>query len=338
MRLTLWILVAAVAVGCTGAGSVSGGGRVRIVVYSPHGPEVLGDYEKRFEAAFPEADVQWLDLGSQEVYNRVKAEERRPYADVWWGGPSTMFAQAAKEGLLEPYRPTWADAVAPDFRDPQHRWYGTFRSPLAIMFNTRGLTSDSAPQTWDDLLDPRWDGKIALRKPHASGTMRTFIGAMILRASSEDEGMAWLGRLHRATRAYLENPQLLYDHMKRREDHVSVWLMPDVALQRERNGYPLDCVVPPDTVVLTEGIAIIRNAPNRPWAERFYEFVTSAESLAHQAHAYAKIPARTDLDPGALPEWMAKLSIKALHVDWEVFAEREKAWCDRWDREVYRAR
>ena len=267
----------------------------RVVVYSPHGPDVLRDYEKKFESAYPGVDVQALDMGSQEVYNRVKSERRQPQADVWWGAPSTMFMQAAREGLLEPYRPSWAEAADVTCKDPNDLWYATFRSPLAIVFNNRHLTRETAPQTWDELLDPRWHDKLTLRKPHASGTMRTFLGAMILRAPSEDEGIAWLRKLHEATEAYVENPQFLYDHMKKREELISVWLMPDVVLQRERNGYPLDCVVPPQTPVLTEGIAILKGAPNRYWAGRFYEFVTSRESLAHQAHAYSKIPARADV-------------------------------------------
>jgi iron(III) transport system substrate-binding protein len=298
---------------------------------------MLKDAEAEFEAAYPQVDVQWLDMGSQEVYNRVSAERHRPAGDVWWGGPSTMFMKAAEEGLLEPYRPTWADAVDPAFKDTQDRWYGTYRSPLAILFNNRRCTKDTAPKTWDDLLSPAWRGKITLRKPSASGTMRTFLGAMILRAPSEDAGIAWLKRLHKATESYPESPQFLFDHLKRNEELVSVWLMADVALQRERNGYPFDCVVPPQTPVLTEGIGLIKGAPHREWAQRFYEFVTSAQAQARHAYAYAKMPARNDLDPSALPAWMRE-SIDTMPIDWNEFAKKEQAWCDRWEREVYQAR
>lgn len=308
-----------------------------VVVYSPHGPDILKDYEARFEAAHPEVDVQWIDAGSQEVYSRVEAEKNRPQGDVWWGAPSTMFMQAAQEDLLEPYRPTWADAVEPAYKDAEDRWYGTYRSPLAIMFNNRHYKDGDVPQTWDDLLDPKWKGKITLRKPLPSGTMRTFIGAMILRAPNEDAGIAWLRRLHAQRESYMENPQLLFDHMKKQEDLVSVWLMPDVALQRERNGFPLDCHVPPQTPVLTEGIAIIKGAPHPEWAKQFYEFVTTPDALAHQAEAFAKVPTRTDLDPSTLPSWIATLKIDAMPIDWAYFAANEKRWCDRWEAEVYNA-
>jgi len=308
-----------------------------VVVYSPHGPEMLGDAEKEFEAANPGVDVQWLDMGSQEVYNRVAAERNRPAGDVWWGGPSTLFMKAADAGLLEPYQPTWSQAEAPEFRDANHRWYGTYRSPLAILFNTNHYTKDTAPKNWDDLLLPEWRGKVTLRKPLASGTMRTFLGAMILRAPNEDAGIDWLKRLHEATESYPESPQFLFDHVKRNEGLVSVWLMADVALQRERNGFPFDCVVPKGTPVLTEGIGIVKGAPHPEWAKRFYEFVTSAETVARHAHAYAKIPTRNDIPADALPAWMRE-PIDAMAIDWNSFSQKEQAWCDRWEREVYQPR
>lgn len=327
MKRLQWAWVILLLAGCSS--------RETLVVYSPHGAEVLGDWKARFEAAYPEVDVQVMDMGSQEVYTKVKAESTRPVADVWWGAPSTMFMQAAKEGLLQPYRPTWADKIDAQYKDPQDMWYGTYRSPLAIVFNDRKLTPETAPKTWDELLDPKWKGKITIRKPLASGTMRTFIGAMISRAPNEDAGIAWLLKLHEATEAYPESPQLLYDHLKRNEDLVTVWLMADAALQRKRNSYPFGWVVPPQTPVLTEGIAIIKGAPHPELAQRFYEFVTTPEALAQQAEAYAKIPARNDIDPKLLPKWIVETKIDPMPIDWGHFAEKEAAWCKRWDDEVY---
>jgi iron(III) transport system substrate-binding protein len=308
-----------------------------VVVYSPHGPDVLRDYEERFEAAYPDVDVQALDMGSQEVYTRVQGEAGRPQADVWWGGPSTMFMRAADDGLLASYRPSWAEAVDGAYHDAEDRWYGTYRSPLGIVFNTEANTAASVPSTWDGLLDPAWHGKVTLRKPMPSGTMRTFIGAMVLRQPGVDEGFAWLRRLHAATESYEENPRFLYNHLKRRPELISVWIVPDVYLQRQRNGYPFACVIPERTPVLTEGIALVAGGPNPEWARTFYEFVTTREALAHQANAYAKVPARDDLDAAALPAWMTAQSFEPMDIDWEAFAEKEQAWTTRWERDVYHA-
>ena len=73
-------------VGCGG-----GEGRTAVVLYSPHGPDQLGLLEKAFEGRHPEIDVRWLDMGSQEVFDRLRSERANPQADVWFGGPTTIF-------------------------------------------------------------------------------------------------------------------------------------------------------------------------------------------------------------------------------------------------------
>jgi iron(III) transport system substrate-binding protein len=299
---------------------------------------VLRDYEERFEAAHPEVDVQALDMGSQEIYARVRGERSRPRADVWWGGPASMFMQAADEGLLEPHRPSWAEDVPERMRGEGDLWYGVYQSPLGIVYNNRERTADEVPQTWDELLEPQWDGLITLRKPLPSGTMRTFICAAIMREGGVEQGLAWLKSLHDNLESYQESPQFLYMHMKKRPELISVWLQPDVVLQRQRNEFPLACLVPPKTPVLTEGIALVKGAPHPETARLFYEFVTSEESLAHQAKAYAKMPARNDLDPSFFPEWMREQEIQPMDLDWEVLAAHEEEWVQLWEEEVFRAR
>ena len=212
MKKLLPVLILLVAAGCAS--------REAIVVYSPHGADMLRDYEQLFEQAHPDIDLQWLDMGSKDVFSRLSAERERPACDVWWGAPTTMFSQAAEEGLLETYRPTWADHATPDARDPQDRWYPTSSSPLAFLFNNRAYKKEDLPNTWDGLLTEEWAGKISIRKPLESGTMRTFLSAMIKRADSEEAGLAWLKKLHAATITYPESPNLLFDHIKKNEERI----------------------------------------------------------------------------------------------------------------------
>ena len=85
--------------------------RTVLTVYSPHGVDLLKYYETEFEKAYPGIDVQWVDMGSQEVLDRIRGEAVNPQADVWFGAPSESFERAAKANLLQPYRPTWASDV-----------------------------------------------------------------------------------------------------------------------------------------------------------------------------------------------------------------------------------
>ena len=78
-----------------------GDGRTPLMLYSPHGREILEPLEKRYEELHPEVDVRWLDMGSQDVFDRIRSEAANPQADVWFGGPHTIFVQGAQEDLLE---------------------------------------------------------------------------------------------------------------------------------------------------------------------------------------------------------------------------------------------
>ena len=121
-RRALAAVALATALAACGGGGEGGGGRTVLTIYSPHGKELLQRYEREFERANPGVDVQWLDVGSQEVLDRVRAEAANPQADLWFGAPAELFDRAAREGLLDPYRPTWAAAVAPEARASADRW------------------------------------------------------------------------------------------------------------------------------------------------------------------------------------------------------------------------
>src|SRR6185369_16121321 len=142
----------------------------RLLIYTPHGQDLLRDFIGRYKQKYPEADVQFLDMGSREILERVRVERNRPQAGLWWGAAHTSFQTAADENLLAEYRPTWADKVAETSRDPQGRWFGTYETPQVIVYNTDAVSAAEAPRDWDDVLDPKWHDKTLIRNPNPSDT------------------------------------------------------------------------------------------------------------------------------------------------------------------------
>ncbi|MFQ5650190.1 MAG: extracellular solute-binding protein [bacterium] len=311
----------------------------RIVVYSPHGKEMLNDFARRFEQAHAGVKVHWLDMGSQDVLDRIRSERANPQADLWWGAPSSFFMNAADEGLLEPYRPSWASEIDPARHDSLDRWYGTFLTPEVIAFNSQVLSQETAPQDWDDLLQPKWQGKIAIRNPLASGTMRAIYSAMIWRFYQEtgtpDAGYDWLLKLDANTKSYPANPTLMYLQIARQEALVTLWNMPDIELQKRVYDYPFDYVIPKSgTPVLVEGLAVVANCKHPQLAKKFYEFITTPEAFAILADKYFRIPAREDIPKETLPAWMSETKIKAMKIDWRVFSQKSKEWMKFWDANI----
>jgi iron(III) transport system substrate-binding protein len=334
--IILWLVSAGVLlfVSCSQSGRTK-----KLVVYSPHGKEMLTEFENRYERLHPDVDVQWIDMGSQDVYDRIRTEKENPQADLWWGGPSTMFLRAEKEGLLDPYTPSWDTAVDAKYKSKNGYWYGTFVTPEVIAFNTHLLKKEDAPQDWDSLLDKKWRDKILLRYPLASGTMRGVFSSIIARSYERtgrpDDGYAWLLRLDANTKSYTADPTQLYLRLAREEGEVTIWDMPDIVIQVNQNGYPFGYVIPiSGTVVLTEGIAIVKGSKNEEGARSFYEFVTSKESMILQANKFYRIPTRRDLDQAALPTWITQEKITAMDVDWSLVLDHEQGWMSYWDENI----
>jgi iron(III) transport system substrate-binding protein len=308
------------------------------MIYTPHGEDLLRDFIIRYKQANPGIDIEFLDMGSREVLERVRAERNRPQADLWWGAAHTTFQTAADEGLLAPYRPSWADKVPNGSHDSQERWYGTFETPQVIVYNSEAIAAADAPKDWDEVLDPRWRDKVLIRDPNPSDTMRAIFGAMIWRfykdTKSPEQGYQWLRKLDANVHEYTADGTLMMQKLGRREGWISLWDMPDVRLFKEQKGLPVAYVIPASgTPVVNDGIAILRGAPNEEEAQKFYEFVTSHESLIHAANTYYRIPVRTDLDRTKLPSWMNE-QFTRMPLDWDLLRKEGNTWMRYWDSQI----
>ena len=221
--------------------------RTVLIVYSPHGKELLAYSEKEFEKAHPGIDVQWVDMGSQEVLDRVRAERttRREMS-----GSARRRKRLIARRVRTCSSPTSPAGLIPSawkaVRMETH-WYGTYLTPEVIAYNTEAVSAAAAPKDWDEVLDPKWKGKILIRDPIASGTMRAIFGAIVARAvartGSPEAGYDWLRKLDANTREYVLNPTILYQKLGRQEGIITLWDMPDIATLQQRTGIPVGYVI-----------------------------------------------------------------------------------------------
>jgi iron(III) transport system substrate-binding protein len=315
--------------------------RTPLVVYSPHGKDLLQYYEQAFEKSHPTVDVQWVDMGSQDVLDRLRSEKSNPQADVWFGAPSETFARAANEGLLEPYRPSWAAHVPDESHDTKDLWYGTYLTPEVIAYNSEVVPAAEVPKDWDDVLDPKWKGKVIIRDPIPSGSMRAIFGAIILRelkrTGSTTAGFDWLRRLDANTKEYVISPTMLYQKLGQREGSVSLYDMPDIETLRQTTKYPIASQIPSSgTPLLVDGIAVVRGTKHAAVAREFYEFVTTPEALRTAAEKFVRMPARQDVGEDSLPAWIreARAKIRPMPLDRQMLADSLDSWMKFWDAHV----
>lgn len=315
-------------------------GRTPLTIYSPHGRDHLTLLEKDFERLHPDIDVRWLDLGSQEVLDRIRLEQVNPQADLWFGGPTTIFQRGVAESLLAPYRPSWADKVDSGGMGPNDLFYPAYRTPAIIAYNSDAVPDSLAPRDWDDVLDPRWHDKVLIRDPVASGTMRAIWGLIIergLRQTGDTAwGMAWLRRLDGQTRAYTLSPALLDAKLARREGLVTLWDLPDILISQSK-GMPFGYTFPRSgTAVIDDAIALVRNAPHPEAAKLFYEYVGSVDGQLLAAEKVFRLPARHDLPPDRVPAWVAEVEREMVvePMNWPLLVKDGAKWMGYWDQHV----
>jgi iron(III) transport system substrate-binding protein len=334
LACALLVLVA----GCSG-----GSGRKAVVVYSAHGRDILDQFEQEFEKAHPDVDVQNVYMGAEALLDRIRAERRNPQAAVWWGSHSTAMDLAAAEGLLVPYEPSYpvdrGDSRGPLMRHPDHLWTGCFLLPIVLGYHPARLPAADLPKRFADLAHPRFKGKIVMRDPAASGTLRTFIGAMLARSVEEtgtdERGFEFLDALDANVHHYEGSPELLFEALEHGPPSLTVWNLTDFVFQKREKGYTflpagLDEPVP----VVIDAIALVKGPGETPEARAYYEFVNTLDALAILAKTHARIPVRPDFPPEKLLDEIRAVKVAPMALDRTALAARIPEWMRRYEKDI----
>ncbi|HEX2127112.1 MAG TPA: extracellular solute-binding protein [Thermoleophilaceae bacterium] len=143
--------------------ATSGSSDDELVVYSARSH--YGE-EKPFEdfADRTGSDLRIRGGSASELYERLRSEGDDTPADVLITVDAANLWRAKEAGLLEPVRsPALERAVPADLRDPDGAWYGLTMRARTIVRSTERVPPD-AVTTYEGLGDPRWKGRLCLRK------------------------------------------------------------------------------------------------------------------------------------------------------------------------------
>jgi iron(III) transport system substrate-binding protein len=336
MRRGLLLLLILIAGACTKASESTGS----LTIYTGRDKDEVAHVVDLFTKKFPQYNghVNTIRLSAQAALDRLRAEKSNPQAGFLWGGTLQGLQQAASEGLLAPSTPENANLIDASRRDPQGRWYAEMLLPEVIIYNHDLLKPDQAPKEWDDLITPAFKDKIIIRDVMASGTMRTIFSAMVYRqyerTGSPEAGFEWLRKLDANTVVYTPTPDDMYLKLDRGVGTVTLWNLQDALIQPIKNNRPWSFVIPASGVpVLLDGLGIVNNPNMTQAATDFLNFILEPQLQAQLAKDYYQIPA-IQLRDSDKPDWLTKLDIKEMKIDWDLLSQKQTDWMNYWSQNI----
>jgi iron(III) transport system substrate-binding protein len=311
-----------------------------LIIYTGRDAGEVAKVVDLFTQKYPnyKGKVDTVNLGAQAALDRLRAEKANPQAGFLWGGTLQGLQQAADDGLLAPSSPPTANLIDASRRDPQGRWYAEMLLPEVIVYNHDLLKADQAPKDWDDLIQPAFKNKIVIRDVMPSGTMRTIFSAMIYShsagSSSPAAGYEWLKKLDANTVFYSATPFDMYLKLDQGVGTVTLWNLQDALIQPLKNNRPWSYVMPSSGVpVLLDGVGVVKNANSMQVAQDFENFLLDPQLQLQLSRDYYQIPAMSVAE-SEKPDWLAKLKIKEMKVDWGLMGQKQAEWMDYWSQNI----
>ena len=278
-----------------------------------------------FEAAYPRVKVRFVPGPPVETATRLLNEARSGgvRADLFDGG-STFFPLDGA-GLVDTFRPEGAANWPDTFRDKDGRWVATNLYLLTPAVNTELVKPADIPKTFEDLLDPRWTGKMAWPDtPSASGPPG-FIGNVLL-SMGQERGMDYLRRLAKQRIANVPAVQrMVLDQCIAGQYPLVLSIYNNHAQISIEQGAPVKWL-PMEPMILTFGTTgLLKNAPHPNAGKLLIEFLVSPDGQrvfrdAGYLPANPAVPAKTpELVPGPGGPKVQVISPA-------LFAEHEAEW------------
>ncbi|OXS56584.1 iron ABC transporter substrate-binding protein [Cohnella sp. CIP 111063] len=272
-----------------GAAKLSG----KVTIYSPNQAEINNPILKEFQTRTG-IEVELISGGTGELLKRVQAEENNPLGDVFFGGGAESLAAYGQ--YFEVYETTESANIGDAYKDSANHFTPFSALPMIIMYNKDLVKEGEEPKGWQDLLDPKWKGKIAFADPAKSGSSFTQI-VTFLSAFGRDDGQGWefvKSFLDNLDGKMLSGSSMVYKGVADKEFTLGVTLE-EAALRNLEGGANVGIIYPVEgTSAVPDGLAVIKSAKNMENAKAFVDFAVSKDVQDMLQKEFKRRPVRTD--------------------------------------------
>ena len=216
--------------------------------------------------------TQLWRASSEKVLQRAITEARagrNVYDVIETNGPE-MEATFREKMLEEFYSPYFVDL--PDAAFPKHRHYVATRfNFFTIAYNTNLVKAEDVPNTYEDLLHPKWAGKVALE----SGDSDWF--AAIVKNMGEEKGLAYFRKLASAKPQMRTGHTLLGELVSSGEVPLAATIYNHNAERLIVKGAPIKWKALSPTFGRPNAVGVVKRAPHPHAALLFADFILSKE-------------------------------------------------------------
>jgi len=244
----------------------------QLTVYTSAQSTDLGPVLEAFEKKYGVKTSLWR-AGSEAVLNRALQESRagRHTVDVVeTNGPE--LESLSREQILQLVKsPHHADLIAPAIR-PHGEWVGTRLNVFVQAYNTKLVKKEELPKTWEDLLDPKWKGKLGIEQEDSDwlagifGEIGEERGLKVFRQIVSTNGIS-------ARKGHTLLTQLVASG----EVPLALTVYNYKAEQLRADGAPIDWFTIGKAIARPNGVGVARRAPHPRAAVLFYDFELSEE-------------------------------------------------------------
>jgi iron(III) transport system substrate-binding protein len=229
-----------------------------------------------FQNKYKGIEVEVHRNGSQRVLQRFMQEAAAGLknADIVHTSDAGHFELLKDKGMLLKFTPQAVTGFPDGFKDNAGFYYG-MRATLSVMaHNPKIVAEKDAPQTWKDLLNPKWSGKMVTAHPGYSGIIMTHVLTLV-----NVYGWDYFRDLAKNKVHITQSANDPAGVVASGERPVGVNGAEYFYYKTLKQGNPIKIIYPKEGVPLVVSpVAIAKDAPHINAAKLFTEFIFSKES------------------------------------------------------------
>ncbi len=305
----------------------------KVTVYTSLETDETVKYLEVARKDLPDLDIDIIRLSTGELGARMLAEKDNPQANCIWGWAVTNTEQFIPLGMLEPYKPKGVEKLEKRFVHSKYYYVGIDMYIAAFCVNKKVLQEKGLPMPkgWNDLLDPKFKGLLAMPNPAASGTGFLQVASILQMYGAKEgreDGWEFLKKLDKNMGQYIKSGSRPAKMTGSGEFAVGA-SFDFVVGELKKQGFPVEFVFPIEGAGYeVEANALLKGAKNPKAAKKFLDWAISENAM--KAYSDFKlgvtlpgIPTRPD---------MPKLSeIKLYPMDFAWQAKNRDAILKKWE-------